>query len=176
MKINRKNINAFLATLFGHLFICVCIYTGIFLISYLAGIGSNAATLKIMHVDYTPLLNNYKIGIHLFFAFALGFWILICFIFFYTLRLFSLLDTDDPFHNLLSKLLIKISRLSFIAGLFALAIRIFFKIVENSQFSIDKTPYDPVSVLFFAGVIYLIATIFQKGESQKIENKLTVGL
>lgn len=174
MKKQNYLIQRLMTLLFWIAFIGACILIGTIIIAYLVAIIGHKDHLQLMDNDFTPLLQYSQIAMLLFILLLLTYWTMVAIVIYNIILLFSLLKLSDPFHEQLSVRLIKIARMSLWSACLAFGLYVFCLILKNKNIVLDKDPYDYQSTLFIAGVMYLIALIFQKGEALQSENELTV--
>jgi hypothetical protein len=160
---------------FWIVFIGLCIKTGALLISFLVSLFINPEAANELYqglnlsglYDYNKLF-YFQVASLIIFSMALKAWIA-----YLVVRIFMILDLSKPFHERLTGLFLKISYYSFVLGIFTILLN------GTGKWLLKRGIDFPVSggsgeILFFAGVIYLLALVFKKGAELQSENDLTV--
>jgi hypothetical protein len=88
-------------------------------------------------------------------------------------QIFMEMKMEKPFSEGIHDILIKISRIALWAGLLAIVGQAWSKELMKKDLDIPIN-WSSGELLFFAGVIYVIALVFQKGMELQSENELTI--
>ena len=170
-----KTVLTIMNVLFWIVFIGLCIETGALLFNYLFSLFVNEnATFKLYK---TLNLNElYNRDIYQYHIIMLSYIIisgLKSYVAYKVIKLFTLLKLEHPFTNETTKFVFDISYWTLVIGIFAIVSKSNAKWVSKS---IQEIPIDfnGNEILFFAGLIYIIAVIMQRGTEIQEENDLTV--
>ena len=82
-------------------------------------------------------------------------------------------NIDKPFNTVTTHMISGISRLALFTGILAIVAQEYIKWLSEKSISV---PLDlgGQEILLFAGVIYMLAKVFEKGVELQTENELTV--
>ena len=95
------------------------------------------------------------------------------YVLFLVMRVFKIFNPAKPFESAMSELFMKISYFSLGTGVLALIANGYFKwLLKNG--TVVPVNWGSEEILVFAGVIYILALVFQKGTELQTENDLTV--
>lgn len=170
-----KTVLSIMNVLFWIVFIGLCIETGALLFNYLFSLFINEnATFKLyktlnLNELYTKDIYQYHIIMTSYIIMS-G---LKAFVAYKVVKLFMLLKLEQPFTAQTTKFVFDISYWTLIIGIFGIVAKSNARWVSKS---IQEIPIDfnGNEILFFAGLIYLIAVIMQRGTEIQDENDLTV--
>lgn len=161
--------------IFWVIFIGLCIKTGSILFSFIVSIAVNpiAAADLYRGLDLSGLygfgLMHYSILVALLVILtalkaAIGYW---------AVKIFLEMRIEKPFSPVVHRIIRIISQISVAAGLLALIGSAYSGWLRKA--GVTTPLYWPYGeILFFAGIIYLISLVFQKGIDLQSENDLTV--
>jgi hypothetical protein len=92
---------------------------------------------------------------------------------YWVVNIFIEMKMEKPFSEGVNRIITKISQIALLAGLLAIVAQAYSKwlIKMDVEIPIDWAYGE---ILFFAGIIYLIAQVFKKGIELQSENDLTV--
>lgn len=170
-----KTILTIMNILFWIVFIGLCIETGAILFNYLFSLFINEnATFKLYKtLNLNKLFNKDIIQYHIITLSYITISGLKAYIAYKVVKLFTILKLEKPFTAETTKFVFDISYWTLTAGIFAIFAKANAKWVSKS---IQEIPidYNGNEIVFFAGLIYIIAIIMQKGTEIQEENDLTV--
>lgn len=161
--------------LFWIVFIGLCIKTGALLFSFFVTLFMGTAGTRDLYMDLDlSALYDYNVWyyIHLV-SLIIALNGLKAYIAYLVVNIFLKFDLAKPFNPDISTLIAAISHTALGAGILAM-------IANGSSDWLMKrgvdipTNYGAGEILFFAGVIYIIAIVFRKGTELQTENDLTV--
>lgn len=169
-----KTILTIMNVLFWIVFIGLCIETGALLVNYLYSVFINPETTYKLYnkLDLHKLFQKDIVGYHIVMISKLIVSGLKTFIAYKVVKLFMILKLENPFTLQTTKFVKEISYWVFIYAIFP----IFVNSGYIDQLNIPKTKieWNINETLFFAGLIYIIAVIMQRGTEIQDENDLTV--
>jgi len=156
-------------------FIGLCIKTGALLISFLISLFVSPEAAKDLYQGFNlSALYNYN---KMYYVHAASLFIFLsalkAWIAYLVVRIFMILDLSKPFHERLTHLFLKISYYTFVLGLFTIVLNGVGKWLMKRGIDFPVTGGSG-EILFFAGVVYLLALIFKKGAELQSDNDLTV--
>lgn len=161
--------------LFWVAFTGLCIKTGAILVSFLVSIFVSPGGAKDLYMGLS-LASLYEFHI-LYYIFIVSSLILLtglkAYIAYLVLRIFQRFQLTRPFTPGLTELFLKISHISLGSGFLAIIASACSKWISKKGVLISIDWGGP-EILFFAGVIYLLAQVFKKGTDLQLENDLTV--
>lgn len=161
--------------LFWIVFVGLCIKTGALLISFFVSLFINPEGAKDLYrgLDLFDLYGYSRICYIQAVSLLVVLTGLKAYIAYLVVRLFMLFRLSEPFRNNLTDLFLKISYFSIVTGMLAIVANLHNKWVmkKGVSFSMDRGSEE---ILFFAGVIYILALVFRKGAELQAENDLTV--
>lgn len=170
-----KIIVTIMNVLFWVIFIGLSIETGAILVNYFYSVFINPeATYNLYNkLDLSILYKKDILRYHVIMSSYLIFSFLKAFISYRVIKLFTFLKFDKPFNAKSTKNIFDISYFTFTAGIFSSVAK------SQATFVSHKIQNVPIEwntneMLFFAGLIYIIAVIMQKGTEIQEENDLTV--
>jgi Protein of unknown function (DUF2975) len=161
--------------LFWIIFIGLCIKTGALLISFFISIFVNPAGAKDLYMGLNlSKLYNYSLPYYVPVAsLVIVLTGLKAYIAYLVVKIFMKFDLAKPFNHDITALITTISHVALETGILAI-------IASGTSGWIAKRGIDVPDnwggseILFFAGVIYIIAIVFKKGTELQTENDLTV--
>ena len=161
--------------LFWIAFIGLCIKTGAILVSFMVSLFVNDAGARDLYL-----------GLSLFdlYAFSKPYYIatvsllialtgLKAFIAYLVVKFFLKFKLSKPFSKELTDMFLRISYVALGTGVLAIIAEGFCKWISKKGIAIP-IDWSGNEILFFAGVIYLLALVFEKGADLQTENDLTV--
>lgn len=161
--------------LFWIIFIGLCIKTGALLVSFLVNFFVNPGGAKNLYMGLD--LSGVKAYSQSYYVHLASLMIALsglkAYIAYLVVRIFLKFDLSKPFNHVITVLIDTISHVALGTGIVAM-------IGSASSDWLMKRGHDvPINwgageILFFAGVIYIIAVVFRKGTELQIENDLTV--
>lgn len=170
-----KTILTIMNVLFWIVFIGLCIETGALLFNYFYSLFINEnATFKLYKdLNFHELFNKDIYQYHIIMSTYIISSGLKAFVAYKVVKLFTILKLENPFTPETTKFVFDISYWVLIIGIFGIFAKSNAKWVSKS---IQEIPIDfnGNELLFFAGLIYIIAVIMQKGTEIQNENDLTV--
>jgi hypothetical protein len=161
--------------IFWVLFIGLCFKTVAILISFLVSlfIGSDSAKIVPFGIEPFDLPASGRWYYMLIISFMIAITALKAYIAYLVVRIFSNFNFSRPFSREITSLISKISYVALETGVIAL--------IANgySEWLVKRHVTVPVNwgsgeILFFAGVIYIIAIVFERGTELQTESDLTV--
>lgn len=174
-KQTTKTVVTIMNVLFWIIFVGLCIESGAILVNYIYSIFINEkATYNLYNkLDLSILFKKDILRYHIIMScyFILSF--LKAFIAYRVVKLFTFLKFDKPFSSKSTKYIFDISYMSFTTGIFSAVAQSQAKFVSHK---IQNVPieWNTEEILFFSGVIFIIAVIMQRGTELQEENDLTV--
>lgn len=161
--------------LFWLAFIALCIKTGAMLTAFLVSLFISAEGAKDLYLGlnlYELYLFNktYYIGIISMLISVSG---LKAYMAYFVVRVFMNFKLSNPFNSKLTALLLKISHIGLGTGVLAIIADSYSAWIAKKGVAIP-IDWSGDDILFFAGVIYLLALVFKKGADLQSENDLTV--
>ncbi|MFK7782176.1 hypothetical protein [Psychroserpens sp.] len=156
-------------------FLGYCIKAGaIALVSILSLFGNSNATENLyMGIDLSSLFEFNTIHFSLLVLLLVIITSLKAYVFYLLIIIFKIINFDKPFNSSIVSLVFKISYISLSVGLIGilansymtwLRFKVFF-----TQIDIDTSAY-----IFMAGVIFIVATLFNRANEIQSENELTI--
>ncbi|WP_019991289.1 DUF2975 domain-containing protein [Rudanella lutea] len=161
--------------LFWVIFIGLCIKTGALIVSFAVSLLVNPIAAKDLYMgldlsDVQRYSQNYYIHLATLTIALSGLKALIAYL---VVKIFLKFDLTKPFNPEITRLIGTISHVAVGAGIVALIGSSLSKWLTKHG-AIAVLDWGANEILFFAGVIYIIAIVFQKGTELQIENDLTV--
>lgn len=161
--------------LFWMAFIGLCIKTGALIVSFSISLLVNAAAAKDLYLG----LNLYELYQHdtvqygFVASLVIALMALKAYIAYLAVKLFMKFDLNKPFQPAITQLFLQMSHIALGTGILSIIAQGYSKHLINKGIAV---PLDGngSETLFFAGVIYLLALVFQKGVELQTENDLTV--
>lgn len=161
--------------LFWIAFIGLCIKTGSILTSFIIShlINSEGAKNLYLGLNLFDLYSYDKLHYTLTVSLLLLLTGLKAYIAYLVVKFFLKFKLSKPFGNDLTDLFLKISYTALGTGILAIIASGYSKWVSKKGISIP-IDWSGNEILFFAGVIYLLALVYKKGTDLQMENDLTV--
>lgn len=160
-------------------FIGLCVNAGTILTSYLLSsfVNPAAAANLMLGLDLSALRASGEVEYHVMVWGIIAVTVLEATLFYKLLQMFSKIDFHRPFQERIGKLILHMSVISLFVGILSKEMTGFAERYINKGMSFPKLADhighgDPF--LFFAGILFVIATIFKKGIELQEENELTV--
>lgn len=175
METTNSTIVKIMNVLFWIAFIGLCIKAGSILISFCVSMFVNPIAANDLYLG-TDLSEVFEYNqLHYSFVVSLLFSLtaLKAYIAYLVVQLFMQFKLAKPFHNKVTDLLFNISHYALGAGIIALIAFGYCKDLIKKGLSIP-IDWSGEEILFFAGVIYLLAEVFKKGYELQTESDLTV--
>lgn len=169
------NLLKLMSVLFWIAFIGLCIKTGALLFSFLISLLAHpkAAANLYLGLDLSALLAYQRLQ----YGFIVSLLIFIsaqkASIAYYAVKFISSFSLDRPFDYQLSDIFMKISHIALFTGGLAVIAHYYSKWVAKKGVPIP-IDWGGNEILFFAGIIYLLAITFKKGAELQQEQDLTV--
>jgi hypothetical protein len=161
--------------IFWVIFIGLCIKTGAILISFLVSLFINSDGAKNLYLGLN-LFDLFTFS-KLHYVFIVSFIILLtglqAYIAYLIVKIFLNFKFTSPFNADISLLISKISYVALGSGILAMIANAYSDWLINKGTPISQD-WASSEILFFAGVIYIIAQVFKKGVEIQTENELTV--
>ncbi len=161
--------------LFWVAFIGLCIKTGAILISFMVSLFVNDAGARNLYSGLN-LFELYSYSkLHYIFTASLLVTLtgLQAFIAYLIVKFFLKFNLSKPFNKELTDIFLRISYVSLGTGVLAMVAEGYSKWIVKHGIAIP-IDWSGNEILFFAGVIYLLALVFEKGTDLQNENELTV--
>ena len=175
MSSNTSFIFKLLNILFWIIFIGLCINTGSLLYSYFVSVAINPGAANALSIGYNleqlyqHSTTSYSIIVFsMIFISALKAYIGYC-----TVRIFSEIKLDKPFSGKIYDIITDISRVALWTGLLSITAQAYTKWLLHRDVDVP-VHWSSGEILFFAGVIYIIAYVYRKGTELQSDNELTV--
>jgi hypothetical protein len=161
--------------LFWIAFIGLCIKTGAILISFSVSLFVNAAGAKdlYMGLNLSDLYSSSKPSYIITALLLITLTGLKAFIAYLIVSFFLSFNLAKPFNKELTAIFLRISYFSLGTGVLAILAEGFSKWIFKKGIAIP-IDWSGNEILFFAGVIYLLALVYKKGTELQAENDLTV--
>jgi len=161
--------------IFWVIFIGLCIKTGAILYSYFVSMVINPIASENLYSGLN-LAGLYNFSIVIYSIIVLMLIVLTglkAYIGYWVVRIFMEMKIEKPFSEGINKIITRISQIALLAGLLAIVAEAFSEWLMDNELTIPIN-WAYGEILFFAGVIYLIALVFRKGIELQSENDLTV--
>lgn len=161
--------------IFWIVFIGLSIKAGVLVVSFIVSlaVSAQAASDLYMGLDLSELHNFDKYHYIAIMVLAIILSMLKASIAMMAVRVATGFNIDKPFNTVTTHMISGISRLALFTGILAIIAQEYIKWLSEKSISV---PLDMggQEILFFAGVIYMLAKIFEKGVELQSENELTV--
>lgn len=175
MKTTNSTILKVMNVLFWIAFIGLCIKTGAILFSFIVTLFVNSEGAKDLHLGL-DLFDLYTYN-KLHYVYTVSFLLVLtgqkAFIAYFIVKFFMKFNLSKPFNKELTDIFLTISHISLGAGIVAIIANGYSDQIMKKGIPIP-IDWGGNEILFFAGVIYLLALVFQKGTELQTENDLTV--
>lgn len=166
-----KTVNVF----FWVVFIGLCIKTGALLVSFGVSLFVNAAGASDLYMGLDlSVVQQYDQWLYIaLVSLLIAVSALKAYVAYLVVRFFMIFDLSAPFAPEVSKLFLRISHISLGMGIVALCTEGYVSMLgkRGVHVSVDA---NGAEILFFAGVIYLLSLVFEKGSRLQTESDLTV--
>lgn len=174
MTATQSTIMSIMKVLFWIAFIGLCIQTGALLFTSILSITKPIVSKDLyMGLNLSELRDSdagyYWLTISLLITLSA----LKAYIAFIVVKIFMVFDLSKPFSREIAKLFLQISELALTTGIITIISTSYFKWIAKKGISMPITD-SGTEILFFAGIIYLLAVVFEKGSQLQTENDLTV--
>ncbi len=174
-----KQILSILNVLAWIAFISLCIKTGTLIFNLIFSLFINPEGLKDLYfiVDFSELFKTslYEyISLMSLLIFVVG---LQAYLFYVTTRLFENINLENPFNEVVSNLILKISYVAFEIGILNFITSNYYQRLIKKGIElpdINEVLSSSSQFIFLAGIIYVIAQIFKRGIELQTENDLTI--
>jgi hypothetical protein len=161
--------------LFWIIFIGLMVNTGSILVAGILRLVINPEKFKYLYtvIDYDKVLFYDRMAYSLFVACIVAVEGLKSYIAYLVITIFLKLDLNSPFQSSFAPVLTRISQLAFLAGLIAVVTTglsnwfIGLGLIVPNKWGAEE-------LLFFAGILYIVAVIFKKGTALQTDNDLTI--
>ena len=161
--------------IFWVIFIGLCIKTGAILISFLISLFINSDGAKNLYLGFN-LFDLFTFD-KLHYCFIVSFIILLtglkAYMAYLVVKIFLKFKFSSPFKTTVTSLISKISYVALGTGILAIISSVYSDWLIKKGIPISHD-WGSDEILFFAGVIYIVAQVFKKGEEIQTENELTV--
>lgn len=175
MKTNATLVLQVMHVVFWVLFIGLCVQTGTVLISFLISEFIYPAVTGRLMLGEELIALKRSSGVHYVGVVSLSVYFLAvkAYLAYLVILIFQRIDFAAPFSPEVATLITRISHVALGAGIVALAAGGYSKWLQKS--GIDGiTAWSGGEFLFLAGIIFIIAQVFQRGTDLQAENDLTV--
>ena len=164
-----------LSLAFWIIFIGLCIKTGTILYSWLLSMTFNSAASANLYLgmDFSPLLDFNLYHYFMLGAILIAITAFQAYIAYLVINILLKLRIREPFSEEILWHIKKIARLALATAFLALYAEGYSKWLDAKQITL-AVDWAGGEILFFAGIIYLIAQIFQRGLKLQKENELTI--
>lgn len=128
-------------------------------------------------LDLSEMYKDSKLSFFGIYAFLLTISILKAFLFYIVIRLMDKMDLSKPFNSFVARKILRIAYLTLTIGFFGFVASQLTKNLKHHGFvpdNLDQFWTDSQAFILMGAVIYIIATIFNKGVEIQNENDLTV--
>jgi hypothetical protein len=162
--------------LFWIVFVGLCIKTGALITSFVVSLYNPAASKNLyMGLYLFDLLNYDKVHYILTMSLVVTINIMKCFIAYWVVRISMKFSLVKPFSERVLSIINQISYMALFTGILAHLARNYTRGIlhHNPTISIP-IEWNEGEILFFAGIIFIIAQVFKKGLELQNENDLTV--
>ena len=175
MTTTNSTILKVMNVLFWIAFIGLCIKTGAILTSLIVSLFVSSEGAKDLYLG----LNLFDLYAYdkLYYIFTVSLLIALtglkAYIAYFIVKIFMKFKLSEPFRNYLTNLFLKVSYISLGTGFLAIIANEYCKWILKKGIAIP-IDWSGSEILFFAGVIYLLALVFKKGADLQTESNLTV--
>jgi Protein of unknown function (DUF2975) len=160
--------------LFWIVFVGLCIKTGSLLTSLVVSLYNPQAINKVyMGLNLSELLSHDKVDYILTMSLVISISIMKAIIAYLVVKISMRLNLLKPFSEKVLAYIINISYIALFAGILAHLARNYTKGLSRHGILIP-IEWNEGEILFFAGIIFIIAHVFKKGIELQTENELTV--
>jgi len=174
MKTTHSTILFILNIIFWIAFVGLCIKTGAILITFILSLYIPEVSKDLYLGLNLSQLYSYSKTVYSFIAILLiVLTALKAYIAYLIVSFFKLFKLHKPFNPKITHIILKISHSALITGVFAIISKGYSKWVAKKGIEVPLD-WGGNELLFFAGIIYLLALVFKKGADLQSENELTV--
>ena len=176
----KKNIFMFkvLTVVAWIIFVGLCIEAGGLLVNFIYSLFKPEVVKYLYNkLDLSEMYNRSKEVYIVMYVFILVIAILKSILFYNVIQLTSKLDLAKPFSGFVSKKISSISYITFVIGFVSIVERQTAKNLSQKGYDIDMLNafwVDSQAYIFMAGVIFIIAKIFNRGIELQTENDSTI--
>ena len=175
----KKNIFMFkVLTVAWIIFVGLCIEAGGLLVNFIYSLFKPEVVKYLYNkLDLSEMYNRSKEVYIVMYVFILVIAILKSILFYNVIQLTSKLDLAKPFSGFVSKKISSISYITFVIGFVSIVARQTAKNLSQKGYDIDMLNafwVDSQAYIFMAGVIFIIAKIFNRGIELQTENDSTI--
>jgi len=176
----KKNIFMFkvLTVVAWIIFVGLCIEAGGLLVNFIYSLFKPEVVKYLYNkLDLSEMYNRSKEVYIVMYVFILVIAILKSILFYNVIQLTSKLDLAKPFSGFVSKKISSISYITFVIGFVSIVARQTAKNLSQKGYDIDMLNafwVDSQAYIFMAGVIFIIAKIFNRGIELQTENDSTI--
>lgn len=160
------------------IFIGLCIEAGGLIVNFIFSLFKPELVQNLYQkLNLTEMYNDSKRAFFGIYSFILSISILKAYLFYIVIRLMHKMDLSKPFNSFVSKQISKISYFTLSIGLLSYIARQLTKNLMHHGFvtdSLNQFWADSQAFILMGAIIYIIATIFNKGIKLQDENDLTV--
>ncbi len=161
--------------LFWIVFIGLCIKTGALLTSLVVGLYKPEATKNLyMGLNLTDLLNYDKVHYILTMSLVIAITGMKAFIAYIVVKVSMQFNLVKPFSEKILSFINLLSYMALFTGILAHLARNYTRGIMHKQNINVPIEWNEGEILFFAGIIFIIAQVFKKGIELQTENDLTV--
>lgn len=175
MSNSNSNLLKVMNVLFWIAFIGLCTKTGVILVSFLISLFVNAEGARDLYSGIN-LYDLYAFDLQ-FYVFTVSLFVTLtglkAYIAYLVVLFFTKFNLEKPFSHELTSLFLTISYVSLGTGMLAIIADGYCKWIMKKGISVP-IDWSGSEILFFAGVIYLLALVFRRGTELQTENDLTV--
>jgi hypothetical protein len=161
---------------FWIVYIGLCIKTGAMIISFGVSIFVSQQAASDLHLGLN-LLTLYNFSKYHYFGTAtmlIALSALKANIAYLVVKIFMKFDLSNPFNPEVTSLITRISHNALNAGILSFVASGYTKWLVNKQDVVVPIDWAGEEILFFAGILYIIAMVFKRGTELQTENDLTV--
>lgn len=161
--------------LFWIVFVGLCIKAGSLLTSLVVSMYNPIAITKVyMGLNLSELLNHDKVDYILTMSLVISISIMKAIIAYWVVKISLKLNLVKPFNEKVLAYIINISYMALFTGILAHLARNYTKGLWHRHSIKIPIEWNEGEILFFAGIIFIIAQVFKKGLELQTENELTV--
>ncbi len=160
------------------IFVGLCIEAGALIVNFIFSLYKPEFVHSLYQkLDLSDVYNRSKWAFFSVYSFILVISIMKAYLFYAVIKLISKLDLLKPFNSFVSKQITLISYYTLSIGILSYIARQTAKNLQHREYEIDILNQfwaDSQAFILMAAIIYVIATIFEKGVEIQNENDLTV--
>jgi hypothetical protein len=161
--------------LFWIVFVGLCIKSGSLLTSLVVSLNNPAAVTKVyMGLNLSELLNYDRVDYILTMSLVISISIMKAIIAYLVVKISMQLNLVKPFSEKVLTYITNISYMALFTGILAHLARNYTRGLMHRQNISIPIEWNEGEILFFAGIIFIIAHVFKKGIELQNENELTV--